>query len=136
MTESNLLGALARMQQVVTARFSKGMDEVVVCYSCKVEKWKLDEINCDVICQSPTLSLPGPGKSFLVIDRERIVASGKQVEVIDREYLDYLLDLSASTYAIEDTKVGAKATATKAVKQAIQRSRGFAEGRAAILSRM
>ena len=128
-TEQNLLAALTETQAAVERKFPKGTKEVRPAYSCKVEEWQCDQSNVNVICQSPALSLPGPGRRFLVIDPKLMPSD---VQVIDKAYLHFLLDLSGATYAVEDTRVGPKAHATKAIKAGMLASPGFAAGRMAI----
>ena len=96
----------------------------------------LDQGNVDIICQHPTLSMPGPGRRMLVITKAAIENRGQKVETIDQDYLHYLLDLAASTYDIENTKVGAKATATKQIKRDMLTSEAFLLGREFILPRV
>ena len=124
-TEEALLAALAAIQLQVEKKFSKGMDEVSVAYSEKVDQCTLDQANVDIICQSPILSMPGPGRRILVIKQKDIEKQGRNVQTIDRELLHFLLDVVASTYAIEHTPVGPRAKATKEVKSAILKSEGF-----------
>ena len=89
----------------------------------------------DIFCQSGTLSLPGPGRRMLVIKQDAIENRGQKVETIDPAELHYLLDLAASTYDIENTKVGAKASATKQMRGMLM-SDVFLLGRSCIRSRM
>ena len=95
-SEEALLGALAAIQQEVENKFSKGMDEVTVAWSTVVSKEELDQANVNIICQSPTLSLPGPGRRMLVIKQDAIENRGQKVETIDPEELHHLLDLAAA----------------------------------------
>ena len=135
-SEEALLGALAAIQAKVENKFPKGMDEVSVASSKVVSQQELDQANVDIICQSPTLSLPGPGRRMLVIKQDAIENRGQKVETIDPAELHYLLDLAASTYDIENTKVGAKASATKQIKRGMLMSDVFLLGRSCIRSRM
>ena len=89
----------------------------------------------DIICQHPTLSMLGPGRRMLVITKAAIENRGQKVETIDQDDLHYLLDLAASTYDIENTKVGAKASATKQMRGMLM-SDVFLLGRSCIRSRM
>ena len=124
-SEEALLGALAAIQQKVENKFSKGMDEVSVASSKVVSQQELDQANVDIICQSPTLSLPGPGRRMLVIKQDAIENRGQKVETIDPEELHYLLDLAASTYDIET----AWEAVTKKRKREMLESMAFRLGR-------
>ena len=135
-SEAALLGALAAIQKRVEKMFSKGMGEVTVEYSKPVPQYKLDEANVDIICQDPRLSMPSPGRRMLVIKRSSIEKNGKTVRTIDPDEMLFLLDIVASTYGIEGAQVGKKATSTRAIKQQILDSAGFALGRAGIRARM
>ena len=135
-TEEALLAALVAIQLQAEKKFSKGMDEVSVAYSQKVDQCTLDQANVDIICQSPILSMPGPGRRILVINQKDIEKQGRNVQTVDRELLHFLLDVAASTYAIEHTPVGPRAQATKQVKKAILNSEGFLVGRLAILDKI
>jgi hypothetical protein len=134
--ETALLGALEAMQRRVEKKFSKGMGEVSVEYSKPVPQHKLDEANVAIICQDPRLSMPSPGRRMLVIKQSPIEKNGKKVETIDPAELSVLLDIAASAYCIETAHVGKAATFTKAIKNLILSSEGFALGRAGIRSRM
>ena len=96
----------------------------------------LDQANVDIICQHPTLSMLGPGRRMLVITKADIENRGQKVETIDQDYLHYLLDLAASTYDVENTKVGDQASATKQIKRGMLMSEAFRLGRSCIRSRM
>ena len=135
-SEEALLGALAAIQQKFEKQFSKGLNEVSVASSKVVSQQELDQANVDIICQSPTLSLPGPGRRMLVIKQDAIENRGQKVETIDPAELHYLLDLAASTYDIENTRVSATAAATKQIKREMLESDAFRLGRESILSRM
>ena len=135
-SEEALLGALAALHQEVENKFSKGMNEVSVAWSKAVSQQELDMAQVDIICQNTALSLPSPGRRMLVIKKDAIENRGEKVETIDPGELHYLLDLAASTYDIENTKVGAKATATKKIRNDMLSSEAFRLGRQAILSRM
>jgi hypothetical protein len=134
-TQEAILGALALVETKVMAKFSKGhMREVKWVRSMCVAKEKLDERNIDIVCDSPQLCLKSYNEPYMVIDKALIDANGHVVEVIDQAYLHYLLDIAASSYALEDT--WPTGDATKKLKWAMLESPGFKEGRAAILSRM
>jgi hypothetical protein len=134
--EEALLGALETIQRRVEKKFSKGMDEVSVEYSKPVPKHVLDAANVDIICQDPRLSMPSPGRRMLVIKQSSIEKNGKKVETIDPAELSVLLDIAASAYSIEKVQPGKNAKPTKAIKNQILSSEGFALGRAGIRSRM
>ena len=105
-------------------------------YSKPVPTRELDFANVDIICQSATLSMPGPGRRMLVITKAAIENRGHKVETIDQDDLNYLLDFAASTYDIETTKVGLKASATKQMKRDMLLSDVFLRGRSSIRSCM
>ena len=134
-SEEALLGALATLQPELQNKFSKGKDEVNVEYSKEVSACELDLANVDIICQSATLSMPGPGRRMLVITKAAIENREHKVETIDQDDLNYLLDFAASTYDIENTKVGLKASATKQMNRDMLLSDVFLRGRSSIRPR-
>ena len=80
--------------------------------------------------------MPSLGRRMLVIKRSSIEKNDKTVETIDPDELSFLLDIAASTYCIEAVQLGKKARASRAIKEQILSSDGFALGRAGIRSRM
>ena len=133
-TEDNLLAALSLTQDTVQAKFSRGMAEVRTAVSKKITQGELDYANVDIICQSNVLSMPGPGRKSLVIDKRLIEQEGRKIEVIKEDFLDYLLDVASSTCAIED--MYPSGDGGKAMKRHILSTQGFADGRRAISSRL
>jgi hypothetical protein len=133
-TEDSLLGALAIIEARVEKTFSRGkIAETKRVRSMVVPQTKLDTHQIDIVCDTPQLCLKAEGEQYLVIDKALIDANGLKVEVIDQNYLHYLLDIAASSYALEDcwpTGEGGKKQ-----KWQIMASKGFAEGREAILDR-
>jgi len=127
---------LDAIQKRVEKKFSKGMNEVSEEYSKPVPKHKLDAAIVDIICQDPRLSMPSPGRCMLVIKRSSIEKNGKAVETIDLAELSFLLDIAASAYSIEKVQPSKNAKVTKAIKNQILSSEGFALGRDGIRSRM
>jgi hypothetical protein len=134
--EEALLGALDAIQKRVEKKFSKGMDEVSVEYSRPVPPHKLAEANVKIICQDPRLSMPSPGRRMLVIKGSSIEKNDKTVDTVDPDDLSFLLDIAASAYSIEKVQPGKNAKGTKAIKNQILSSEGFALGRDGIRSRM
>ena len=132
-TEENLLAVLGEIQRVTENKFSKGMKEVRAITSCAIDKQACEWGSFKVICQSPKLSLPGPGRRFLVIDPQLMPSD---VVEIDKAWFHYLLDLAAASYAIEDTKPGKMAQSAWAIRKQVLESAGFGEGRQAIAARM
>jgi len=127
---------LDAIQKRVEKKFSKGIDEVSVEYSKPVPKHMLGAANVDIICQDPRLSMPSPGRRMLVIERSSVEKNGKKVETIDPAELSVLLDIAAGAYCIETAHVSKKAKASRAIKEQILSSDGFALGRAGIRSRI
>jgi len=134
--EEALLGAFETIQRRVEKKFSKGMDEVSVEYSKRVEPHQLLAANVKIICQDPRLSMPSPGRRMLVIKKSTIVNNGKSVEPIDPDVLSDLLDIAASAYCIEDVHLGKRAKSSKNVRAQIMDSEGFKAGRDSIRSRI
>jgi hypothetical protein len=131
-TEGNLLAALTVIQNTVQAKFSKGMKETRMAVSKRIPQDDLDYAQVDIICQSHVLSMPGPGRKFLVIDKTLIERDGREVEVINEKFFNYLLDVASSTYAVEDMRPSGDGG--KAMKYLILGTEGFAVGRSAIAS--
>ena len=133
-SEDALLSALEAMQDSVNNKFKRGMDEVSTMTSKLVPKEVLDAANVDIICQDARLSMPGPGRRFLVITQAKIEEHGGNLETINKEEFHALLDIAASTYGIEGTQPTGKGT--KRLKQAVLDSPAFRMGRILIASRM
>ena len=134
-SDEALLEALALLQKKVENKFSKGMREISVEWSQVVSREQLDAANVDIICQDPTLSMPGPGRRMLVIKKDLIEQNGRQLLEIDPMEFHALLDIAASTYDIENTETK-PGTADRKLQWRIQQSEGFRLGRTAIQSRM
>ena len=133
-SEDALLSALEAMQDSVHNKFKRGMDEVSTMTSKVVPKEVLDAANVDIICQDPRLSMPGPGRRFLVITQAKIEERGGNLETINKQEFHDLLDIAASTYDIEGTEPTGKGT--KRLKQAVLASPAVRMGRILIASRM
>ena len=110
------------------------MDEVSVAYSKPVPTALLDQANVDIICQRPTLSMPGLGRRMLIIRKDAIEKKGWKVQTVQNNDLHYLLDLAASSCDIESTKP--RGGATKQIKRETLESEPFQLGRLAISARM
>ena len=133
-SEDALLSVLEAMQDSVNNKFKKGMNEVTTMISQLVSNQVLDAANVDIICQDARLSMPGPGRRFLVITQAKIEEHGGNLERINKEEFHALLDIAASTYDIEGTQPSGKGP--KRIKQAILDSPAFRMGRILIASRM
>jgi hypothetical protein len=134
-SDQALLAAMAVIQKKVENKYSKGMREISVEWSQVVSREQLDAANVDIICQDPTLSMPGPGRRMLVIKKDLIEQNGRQLLEIDPMEFHALLDIAASTYDIENTETKA-GTSSRKLQWSIQQSEGFRLGRSAIQSSM
>ena len=128
-SEEALLAPLEIIQQRFKHQLSNGMNMITIAFSKYVSTYQLDCANVDIICQGTSLSMPGPGRRMLVIERDTIELFGMQVQEMDPADFHVLLDVAGSTYNIEDVKGG---KLSKSIKQQILRSGWFKAGRSAI----
>ena len=135
-TKASLLYALDVLQNEVVCKFSHGMREVRTVRSKVVTKEEQDYNGVYVTCEDPRLSLHAFNQEYLVLDKGLIEAGqeGRPIEVIDQEFLHYLLDFAAASYDIES--MNPTGDGTKKLRWSVLESSGFVRGRMAIQSAM
>jgi hypothetical protein len=134
-TKESLLYALDVLQNEVVCKFSHGMREVRTVRSKVVTKQEQDYNGVYITCEDPRLSLHAFNQEYLVLDKSLIEAGQEgPIEVINQQFLHYLLDFAAASYDIDS--MNPTGDGTKKLRWSVLHSPGFVRGRLAIQSAM